>query len=170
MRGAIASYLRSVEALYPGGIPRHLLQRGSGDSAAKQQISPAQKKVIFLELEANPASVSDPYSGGTGELLRAAIEKGMKLPLIATSVARSAKGEELLAFWERTPATVSVILGEKTATALGIGKSALGALEQIPGRAGTIIRTVSLEEALADGAAKRTFWAHLKVVMSALGV
>ena len=115
MREDIASYLRSVGSLYPGGIPRSMI----GNRVAAPSAKPAakEKRVAFLWLDPTFSDSASPLADAAGQLLQAAIEKGLKLPLSDALVVRTSNPDVLHAALNSPAAGVFVVLGDKTAAA-----------------------------------------------------
>lgn len=141
-----ASFERLLK-LYPRGIPRRL-------------VKPSEKGgVLFV------------YDGALiaeeGELLKAAVEKGLGMPFEESAHCSVQELDE-----KKAARRLLVILGDKAAAA---ASSKIGA---VGGSAGQILRTAGGAEAILSvelGAVlkspeiKKEFWRHLKMIMPRIG-
>ena len=168
MRDEIASYLRSVGNLYPGGIPRSMI----GARSAPQKTSGAPllnspRKVAFYWLDSGFQDGLDSLSGAEGELLRAAIDKGLKLSSGEVRVVRSADAAALTAAFAASEAAFAVILGEETARILGQAATMPGVFAAGASNA-QIMKTLDLPSVLSDQLRKKVFWSHLQEILKRL--
>ena len=155
---ALSVYLRSVAHLYPGGIPKAALK-------AARQNAVGKVMVLFMSCEP-PADAGAPWSDPSGVLLRAAIEKGLKLPLESAEVVRSQDAEQLRATFRSTAASLVVCLGGDAATAIEFSPGEGASLSEFSGK--RLLCTVDLSRSASDPAAKRQFWQDLQPLLAAL--
>ena len=150
-------YLDRVKALYPGGIPRQLLERSA--------VCP----VLFV---ANPESLKSAtsFDGAGGELLKAAVTKGLEIELSKVSVIIFEGREALAKSLEAVSPRIIFLLGEKVAhEILGVSDK----LEQL--RSGAFLFSqiptlVSFDpnDVASNPELKRGFWEDLKRVKAVI--
>ena len=147
---AFAAYLDSIQRDYPYGIPRSALR-------------PAARTQVLFVGEVPGAAAGDPYQGPAGELLKAAITKGMKLALGDVAVA-------LPPFEGGAGALAARVAEMRPRCVVCLGKAGCEALsESVKGQnVPEIIVTQDLNAVLAGAEAKRTFWEDLKKAMALL--
>lgn len=160
---ALSVYLRSVAHLYPGGIPKAAVK-------AAPQSSADRPRVLFLSCE---VPIGEPGAAGAGVwsdpaglLLRAAIEKGLKVPVEAAEVVRSQEKQKLKAAYEASACVFVVCLGRDAVEAIGWSGYETGALSAFGGK--QLLCTIELSRSVSDASAKRQFWQDLQPLLAAL--
>ncbi len=147
---AIAAYIDSIQRDYPFGIPRSALVAGG------------HPQLIFIG-EVPGALPTEPFRGPGGELLRAAITKGMKLDLAQVSVIvlpLADGGSGLALILKDAHPRCIVCLGKA-------GSEALAGVGEDHGVKDVVV-TADLAAVLSSVEAKRAFWEDLKRVIGIL--
>jgi hypothetical protein len=158
---ALSVYLRSVSRLYPGGIPR------AAFAEARSRAVSHASAVLFLSCEPVEGNVANPFGDAAGELLRGAIEKGLKLPLSEAQVLRSADVAEIQSAFAGSAASLVVLLGTKAAEVLGVSQP--GGDELVLHANKRLLCTVELSRSAKDAATKKRFWHDLQRLLPVLG-
>ena len=156
---ALSVYLRSVSRLYPGGIPRAAFAE-----ARSRSVSHASS-VLFLSCEPVEGNAVSPFGDAAGELLRGAIEKGLKLPLSEAQVLRSGDPEEIKNTFTASSAPFVVLLGAKAAELFGFAPTGVAELFSHSNK--RVLCTVELSRSSMDPASKKRFWHDLQLLLSA---
>jgi uracil-DNA glycosylase len=161
-------YLDSVRDLYPRGIPEVCLREAASQPAA----APARAAgLLFVALRDRECA---PFEGPEGELLSAALEKGMKLGREGVRVVnvaaasdpagRAAAAAKLQAVLESAQPSLIVGLGAEVLSYLGLsGGDPRGRWGEWRGVA--LMPTHGLGDVLKSSVLKKEFWADLQQVM-----
>ncbi|MCB0318391.1 MAG: hypothetical protein KDD56_06505 [Bdellovibrionales bacterium] len=172
-----AYYLEHIKDLYPFGIGDSFFEDLSTDSSSVDEAidfvwGSGQVGVCFV-VSLSPWK-THPFESSAGQLLHAAISKGMKLmpehvSIVDCSRMSDTKENLCLTIADRMP-EISIILGDQTAERfLPLDfKKTRGELLSYQGK--DFIITHSLEEVSSSPNLKKEFWGHLKIVMSKMGV
>lgn len=154
-RCAIARALHRLARWYPGGVAKRLLVAAGEATAARQAeeelIAPSSEFGLWFIASERESQLAEFLASDAGQLLRAAVEKGLKQPFAPTSVRAAEQLEQLTG--------VCLLLGE----ALSCGPSAglgVGEWRDEPRVAYGV--THPLSAVLAQPSLKRQFWLHLQ--------
>lgn len=185
-------YLEAVAGLYPGGIPEDSIQNGLAEleEGYSQQLgqvvhwgSQVATVAFLMTAEAAPVETSRPrLFGAAGELLRAAIEKGMRLSIFEVGFIRcfseQVVDDQTRQGWRSTVEQVFDSSPSKVIVALGDGSWELLVDQDMRGkicrgswfdfRSALVMPTHSLETVISSADAKREFWCDLQQVMAKL--
>ncbi|MFM1848092.1 MAG: hypothetical protein RL417_1566 [Pseudomonadota bacterium] len=165
----LLAFFDSAAPLYPGGVPRNAVAATTSGSTADSSVhhhgSP-DAALLFAGFAADERSL---LHGETGELLAAAISKGLKLE--PQSVGFAAFGPEASAEGFRRASAafsprVGVALGARAAQVVGIAP-VRGEWVEHQGCWWRV--TVEPELVLKDAGQKRVFWNDLQEVSKKLG-
>jgi hypothetical protein len=138
----LTAFLNSIRRQYPFGIPRSLIEAASAEASISPQVS--LKKLLLI---------GDTLSSSGRELLKAAMEKGLKTnhyeilltSELADGVMARVKSED-----------VSAIILFSDVEGLEAGRGALGKL---------IVKTLHPNEVGANPNLKKEFWAQIQKVI-----
>ncbi|RMG43543.1 MAG: hypothetical protein D6719_03605 [Candidatus Dadabacteria bacterium] len=163
-------YLTAVHELYPGGVPLGAL------SVQEENICPTfvlhgtlPVKVLFVRTVADPAAT--PYEHTEGQLLKAIVEKGLKLSTAGVAVLQrtnAMSSVELLREIKESAVSHVIFLGADYLHILeeaGMNKS-FG--ELLTCEQQRFMVTFSLNEILVDKKLKKLFWEHLQLIIPEL--
>ena len=150
-----ATTLSALKRLYPFGVPSRFLveQKKSGPRRLENTL----KKLAFVG-SIPGSSEGAPYSGPGGELLAAAITKGLKLSLNDVVLLNTDSGSG--ATFDEVSARV-LVLFDSAFQEVGANT---GTVSEHRGK--RVIRTHGLAAILASQQSKREFWEHLKLLGS----
>lgn len=176
MNREICSCLDFLKPLYPGGIPENLI-RSAKTSLAQPSLNikgGAEPKLLFV---GRAAEKSDPLSGEEGELLKAAVTKGLKIGvdeicfaqiLCGNNAEAGSAGALLSHEVQRLRPGCIVVLGSETLSALcsAAESGARGRWADFGGC--PMLLTHDLAAVITSQARKKEFWNDLKLVMEKL--
>jgi len=173
-----AAYLDSVASLYPGGVPERYIKDSSKDAPSCGAVSCCGNREAPLLFVGLRSGSQGGFEGREGELLAAAITKGMKLSLGDVQVlsvfsclggideqeeARAALKENLAL----SKPKLIVLLGLETLRLCGFSPEGKRGewltWQEIP-----VMPTHALKPVLSDLSVKKEFWQDLKQVLERL--
>ena len=170
----IALYLRAHSREYPGGILRSMLtEKRLLMTTSKHHNIGAAPKLLFVCSGVEPQGESEqsPLAGAGGELLKAAIEKGLKMPLAEVAIALARDGPVLRKEIEAQTPRIIVALGSAAFRALFPGEAREFA--EVVGKwvslgATPVIASLDPREVARNPELKKALWRDLKVVLEKL--
>lgn len=179
----VVAYLDAVQDLYPGGVPLQSSEEESARPSAGVSLwgNECAPLLFVVDLAQEQSSAGTPFSGERGELLEAAVTKGLKLELdqvqlLLTAPQRSlgaaglaAVGRELAVRLAASRAVWAVVLGGLLGEAVFSKDGGLvkrGEWCQVG--AVRLLLTHELDLVLQSKSAKREFWSDLQQVLARL--
>jgi len=167
-----AAYLDVVRAWYPSGIPERLIQDVEVCEEDARQIFATGSPFASLLFIALRTRGEHGFTGKEGELLAAAITKGMRLPLQDVylldlpEVCRAETGSvrSLLRLLQTASPKFIVALGSEVIGCLGI-KGALCPGAWFEWRGVPLILSRRLDAVLGNAQVKKEFWSDLQQVL-----
>ena len=167
-----AVYLDSVRALYPGGIPEHFIGSPPKTEEKSGRLSVTGGRGASLLFVGMRSGRPGGFAGREGELLAAAVTKGMKLPLEAVCLidifGGLGKSDDegaikiaLQGELERVEPRLIVALGDEVVGLLDVETSP-GRGEWSTWRRTPLMVTHRLQDVLAVISVKKEFWSDLQ--------
>ena len=147
----LLSYLDSIQKRYPYGVPREMI-RSEKQGGLKEE--KAKVAVLFVG-KVSPVE---------GELLNAAITKGIKVDLSAVKILAEEITESVVTeFIIREHPQCVVFLGNQEWLTASVGASKMGVIAGVP----TLV-SYEMSEIVKEASIKRAFWEDLKKVVNLL--
>ncbi|MCB0337991.1 MAG: hypothetical protein KDD53_00235 [Bdellovibrionales bacterium] len=163
----IALYISRVKASYPYGIPQELLN-----------CDPLESTSARLVVVGIGEGGGEPFSGSSGDLLRAAITKGLRLSLTEVAFVDSSQFDtvevavsEFDSIIDKSPDSLVIFLGNQAATQFGIGEAlnySLGEIIEFRNLRAVVVSNPI--DVTSGSVSKAVLWRELQPVIEALSI